>query len=130
MEALVLLSSVGRIQVFVIHPSHYIGLFEEKLVSQLHCCHQHLQADLVHMHGIWHGAAEHDRRCGKGLQFDLLIGLTAGDVSGLLERWEPLPQAGGQGEHRGAQEHLCCWLPMYRLNFSLELNIFLLLLLE
>lgn len=47
-------------------------------MSQLHC-HQHLQADLVHIHGIGHEAAEHSRRCGKGLQFDLL---TAGNVCG------------------------------------------------
>lgn len=50
------------------------------MVFQLHCCHQHSQADLVHIHGKLHEAAEHDRRCGEGLQFDLLIKKTAGNV--------------------------------------------------
>lgn len=43
---------------------------------------------------------------------------------------QTLCRAGGEGEHGGGQECLCCWLPVCRLNFSLQMNIFLFLLLK
>lgn len=74
MEARDPLSAVGRIQVFLICPSNDISLLGER-----RWCHSCVAAGSARSRA---GATTQGKGCGKGPQLDLLVKMTANNISG------------------------------------------------